>query len=336
MRVSRLAIERELRQRICAGTYAPGSRLPLRSELLTEFDCSPLTLQRAMDRLAEQGFIFSKGSKGTLVAKRLPNQGSIALLIPDPDKRPPNRFWSALQRAAEGWDPAQGIVFKPYYPTDRILDVPEHRRLCADLADGGLAGILSVSSPFWLAGSPVLAAEIPRVCIGTSSPGVLERYRASFLSLGSDCEEAVLRRFRSDGRRRVAFLTDQIRTACPWLPLLRELGLETRPEWWLGMSPNAAEGAHAMIRLLCSLPEARRPDCLLITDDNLVPHATAGALEAGLQPPRDLLVAAHANFPYPTHAAFPCLRFGVDVTAILQATVAEIARLADGRNRAAC
>ncbi len=69
---------------------------------------------------------------------------------------------------------------------------------------------------------------------------------------------------------------------------------------------------------------------MLVTDDTLVPYATAGVLDAGLRPPQDLLVAAHANFPGPTHAAFPCQRFGVDVIALLHACIEEIRRLVGG------
>lgn len=242
-----------------------------------------------------------------------------------------NRFWSALLRAAESWEDVDGFSFRPYFLNDRHLDVPAHRTLCADLADGGLAGVLVVSSPHWLVGSPVLDADIPRVCIGSVSPQSVAKYRASYLNMGdSGIEPAVLQRFRSAGRKRVAFITHPSYHECPWLPCLREIGLETRPEWWLGMSPNYPEGARPIARLLCSWPVAQRPDCMLITDDNLVSYATAGVLDAGVHPPQDMLVAAHANFPYPTHAAFTCLRFGVDVVAMLRAGIAEIVRLGAG------
>lgn len=332
MRQTRKAVEQELRRRICAGIYALGSRLPLRRDLWNEFGASPLTLQRAMDHLVEQGFVCVRGSKGTFVAQRLPNRNCIGLIFPGvPGQLPANRFLSSLMHAAEGWDPGERVTFRPYVLSDSHLDVAEHRRLCLDLADGGLVGIFSVSSLHYLVGSPVLAADIPRVCIATSSPELIALYRSSFISIGdNDIEAEVMRRLHAAGRRRIAFITDTSPTDPPWLRSFRASGLESRPEWVIKLSVKAPEDARSVARLLCSGPPAQRPDCMLITDDNMLPHASSGILDAGLQVPREVLVAAHANFPHPTHAAFPCLRFGVDVMAILRAGAAEIVRLAGG------
>ena len=52
-------------------------------------------------------------------------------------------------------------------------------------------------------------------------------------------------------------------------------------------------------------PAHDRPDALVITDDNLVPAATAGVLAAGRRVPADLEVVAHANFPHVTPSAVP-------------------------------
>jgi DNA-binding LacI/PurR family transcriptional regulator len=332
MRHSRQDIGRELRRRIVEGVYPPGSRLPLRRELLRELGASPLTLQRAMDRLAEQRFIEARGTQGTYVAARLPNRGTIAVVFPsEPEHGVWNRFWSIILKTAETWDSADGFSFRPYYLAEQNLDVPEHRRLCADLADGGLAGMLLVSSPHNLVGSPILTRDCPRVCIGSGKLDAAERYRATWMA-AVDCgvHEAVVRRLADAGRRRVAIISHPGSDSERWLPLLKAAGLATRPEWWIGIPPNAASCAQGVARLLCSWPDAQRPDALLITDDNLVPHATAGVLDAGLQSPRDIAVAAHANFPGPTHASFPCLRFGVDVRALLQACIEELVRLEGG------
>ena len=84
------------------------------------------------------------------------------------------------------------------------------------------------------------------------------------------------------------------------------------------------------MHLLGTLPPRQRPDCLLIVDDNLVPSATSGILDAGWQPPREVEVAAHANFPLTTHAAVPCLRYGLDAHELLRVAAEEIRRLNAG------
>lgn len=324
-------IEAVLRGRILAGVHPPGSRFPLRRTLMRELDASPVTLQRAMDKLVAQGFVRAHGKRGTFVADPLPSQGIVGLVLPrDPEQSPGHRFWNALQRAAAAWD-RDGVRFRTYIPEQENPDSPGHRRLAANLAASSMAGVFFVSDPFWLAGTPVLQMAIPRVTIGDAGDDGMERFRTSFLGLTSrHIMPGLLQRFAAQGRRRIAFLTTPTHGPCPWLAEIAAAGLQTRPEWWVDLPPLAAESARAVARLLCSGGREQRPDALIITDDNLVPHAGAGILDAGLQVPRDLAVAAHANAPFPTFAPFPCLRYGPDVNELLAAGLAEIRRLAAG------
>ncbi len=221
MRQSRQTIEQELRRRICSGVYPPGSRLPLRRDLLRELGPSPLTLQRAMDRLAEQGFINPRGPQGTFVATQLPNRGTIAVVFPVNSQRAvlANRFWGTLLCVTETWPKYETFTFRPYFLSDQQLDVSEHRRLCVDLADGGLAGIFVTSAPHFLIGSPVLTATCPRVCISSTQQAIVDRFGFSCLGMtATGIYESVLRHLRAAGRTRIGFLTDPSHGTCPWLP----------------------------------------------------------------------------------------------------------------------
>lgn len=324
-------IEAALRGRILAGVHPPGSRFPLRRELMRELDASPVTLQRAMDRLTAQGFVQPQGKRGTFVADPLPSQGIVGMVLPvDPDRSPGFRFWSALKRAAEAWN-RDGIRFRTYIPEQENPDSAGHRQLAADLAASCMAGVIFVSSPFWLAGTPVLELPVPRVTFGTPCADGMRLYRTSFIGLsGMNIVPELLRRFAAQGRRRVAFITTPTHGPCPWLKEIAAAGMQTRPEWWVDLPPVAAESARAIARLLCAGAREQRPDALIITDDNLVPHAGAGLLDARVQVPRDLVVAAHANLPYPTFSPVPCLRYGPDMDRLLACGLDEIRRIAAG------
>ena len=232
MRQSRHDLEQELRRRISEGVYKPGSRLPLRRELLDEFRASPLTLQRAMDRLTEQGFILPQGTRGTFVAERLPNRTCLALLFPTDAEHLGNRYFRTLHQVGSAWPASDGIAFKSYFLSDQMLDVPEHRRLCADLADGGLAGIVSATSPHYLVGSPLFKSGVPLVVIGTAE--LMARYRSSYVHMvDGGTQAAVFRWIRAAGRQRVAFLNHASDQVLSCQEQLREHGLTTRPEWAL-------------------------------------------------------------------------------------------------------
>src|SRR5688572_10917328 len=92
-----------LRGSIVSGRFAPGSQLPTRQEMEREFHVSSNTLQRALDRLIREEFVYAKGSAGTFVVDRPPFTSNYAIVFPhvptDDDRWP--RFWTALKLEAE-------------------------------------------------------------------------------------------------------------------------------------------------------------------------------------------------------------------------------------------
>lgn len=339
MRSSRKRIEQELTHRIRSGAYPPGSRMPSHRQLQTELQASSVTLQLAFDRLVERGYVEPRGAHGTFVARSLPMDSRVAVVFPEEvGKRSWNRFWSTAKRVAEDWSEGD-IRFKPYCIEGEQAGSPVHRQLCDDVADGALAGIVFVSVPAYLGDSPLLAADVPRVCISGGGARNRDDYRASILNfVDGGAVESILRGFATAGRRRLGLLTTLANTELfhtQYKTVLRSIGLESRREWRLGLpvSTEMAPCARTVTHLLCSGPAEHRPDCLLIADDNLVPYATAGILDAGIQVPCGLLVAAHANFPEPIRAGVPCLRYGPDLTTLLRAASSEIHHLAGGGDK---
>ena len=332
----RSLIEDELRRRIREGVYAPGARMPSHRDLLKELDVSSATLQLAFDRLIEQGYVEPRGAQGTFVSELLPHQSTYAMVLPDDAERGTlNRYWGTAKRVAEEWKDSKTRI-RVYGISGQRSDSAGHRQLCQDLAEGALAGVIFIHPPFFLEGSPVFASPIPRVCIGGGALRDLASFGCSLVTISDDdVPSRIVHHFQAAGRRRMAALTavgisEGVRAE--YQPLLRTFGLETRPEWWLGLpiEPLGAVSARTVTHLLLSGTARQRPDCLLITDDNLVPHATAGVIDAGLDLPQDLSIAAHANYPWPTLATVPCLRFGPDMHAQVRAAVAEIDRLTAG------
>jgi DNA-binding LacI/PurR family transcriptional regulator len=120
------------------------------------------------------------------------------------------------------------------------------------------------------------------------------------------------------GRRRVAVLATPMLEK-PVETVLAARGIPTPRYWIQTVHPMARQGARNAAHLLMSALSDRRPDALLILDDNLVPDATAGLRDAGVSVPSDLTVVAHCNFPHPTPSAVPVIRLGYDVREVLRA-----------------
>jgi len=81
----RRSIEAHIRgvieDRIMSGAWHPGDRVPAEHELMVEFGCSRMTVNRALSALAEAGFVERRRRAGTFVAR--PKQQMAAIAIPD-------------------------------------------------------------------------------------------------------------------------------------------------------------------------------------------------------------------------------------------------------------
>ena len=75
-------IARDLRQRIIAGAFRPGARLPTRSDIERDFQASMPTVQRAIDLLIRDGFVRSRHGTGTFVTERPPHLSHYGIVFP--------------------------------------------------------------------------------------------------------------------------------------------------------------------------------------------------------------------------------------------------------------
>src|SRR2546425_604167 len=90
-------ISLHLREQIVRGDLMPGAQLPKRVDLERQFAVSPVTLQRALRQLIDDGFVYAKTGQGTFVAQHPPHLSRYGLLFP--------------------FHPSQGDSWSSYYET---------------------------------------------------------------------------------------------------------------------------------------------------------------------------------------------------------------------------
>jgi GntR family transcriptional regulator, histidine utilization repressor len=74
-------IRSDFEARILAGKLMPGDRLPIEYDLMAEYDCSRMTVNKALSALVAAGLIERRKRAGTFVA--LPRAHSMVLDVPD-------------------------------------------------------------------------------------------------------------------------------------------------------------------------------------------------------------------------------------------------------------
>lgn len=324
-------IVRELRGRITRGDLAPGVQLPTRIEIEQHFGASSVTVQRALHELQRDGFVTVNGRQGTFVSENPPHLTNYALVFPTvPGEVGWNRFFAALNYEAPGLARTLGRQISIYYGADSHSDHEDYRRLLADVKAHRLGGIIFASRPSLLAATPILdEPNVPRVAI--MRPSV--EYDIAQVSLERDtlwerAAEALLSR----GRRNLALLLPQL--DAPEITEVRQR-MESRgfnlPPQWLHMTPVICPEAVRNLTHLLFEAGRNRPDALFITDDNLVEHAVAGLIDAGVKVPMEVEVVAHCNFPHPVPSPVPVRRLGFDACQVLQTCFQDLDEQRAGR-----
>jgi GntR family transcriptional regulator, histidine utilization repressor len=74
-------IRQDIEARIMSGAWEAGHRVPVEHELMTEYGCSRMTVQKAINALVRQGMLTRNKKAGTFVAA--PKVHRAALEIPD-------------------------------------------------------------------------------------------------------------------------------------------------------------------------------------------------------------------------------------------------------------
>jgi len=318
-------IAAELRTEILNGQLPPGTRMPTREALIRQFDTTSVTIQKAFDLLADQGWVRAEGRRGTFVSEKMPNR-CYALAFPWPRQIDTSQFYRALWQQAEQLSMPQRQI-TCFYEIGSRTDTEDYLRLAGLVRSHRLAGVIFAGNPVDVEGLPVLEEPgVARVTI------VAPKAPLPVPFVGPDvaafCGKA-LDALAAAGRRRVAVITlAHAGDSGPWLNQLFEFaaarGLQIQRAWVQAAPLLAPQWAQHAAEVLFQAGTNVRPDALLITDDNLVPAATAGICAAGVRVPEDVRVIAHTNFPYPTPAAVSVTRLGFDISRLLELCIERI------------
>jgi hypothetical protein len=318
------------------------------------FSASRVTVQKALDRLADEGFVYAKGRRGTWVAEHPPHLWHYGLVFPN---RPSDggwvRFWTALANEAEriGQQAAPRRMSSFFGVTSangnteyrKLLDAAQAHRFAglifAAPPPAGMLAQLAAAEPrqpsrdrqgavtplaHARGSGGVAASGMPVVAI-MSGTGKLD-FPIVDLDIYAFLDRA-LDYLKACGKRHIALMTVPFHGSAYYerfRAALAARGLDTRPYWTQAVSPTSPICAKSSAHLLLNPDQRVRPDGLILSDDNLVEYATSGLIAAGARVPDELAVVAHCNFPWPTPSVIPVKRLGFDARQVLQLCVQRI------------
>lgn len=315
----------DVRDQIVAGRLRPGHQVPSRRALARQYNTSLPSVQKALGRLAEAGFVCARGRLGTRVVEYPPHLFHFALVIREDIHQ--SRYQRALRNEAQRLTTEGPAWFTVYTDIESHASGPGQERLMADIAAGCLAGCILDAHPESLGANPLLSMAISKVAL------VHDSKRAAIPAISAERTSWLTKALgwlRERGRRRVSWLG--IPNIMP--PAVQEFldqagkhGFETRPAWTHAVHPLYANWAANAMDAIFGPTAAVRPDALLIADDHLAETATAALAALDLRIPHDLDIVCLNNFPLPLTTHVPVRQLGYDMRKTMRACLHVLARL---------
>ena len=276
------AIIEFLRESILEGSLKSGDRFPTRSEIEQRFEASSVTVQRAFDRLVEDGFVCVRGKNGTYVAENLPHLSRYGIAFPKSFALEGwSQFYTAMMSAAHMIE-AEGTSRLPcYMGVDGGSHGEGYRALVRDVCAHRVAGIIFPGRPRFEEHYPLRPRPGLPWALLMSSPPLLPEAIAVDLGGVAGFLDRALEYLASRGRRRIAliavagFEAERLEHFGNRLPAF---GMTTSRYWHQAVDPAIPKWADNAAHLTFHEGHRERPDGLIVTDDNLVEHASAGLI----------------------------------------------------------
>jgi DNA-binding transcriptional regulator YhcF (GntR family) len=294
----------EIRSWIISGKIPPAGQLPTRETLIEKFDVSSVTIQRALDQLVADGFVYARPRHGTFVSDHPPHLFHYGLVFSSKhassSQELPSKFWVTLANLALTLNRSGGRRISLYFEVDDTMESRDGQRLRDDVAAGRLAGLIltiprDVRNFVTKAAIPAVSFNRPQDWAPLAIPTLscIDLSLEGFIQAGID-------RLVSQGAKRLAVFFNsahEVNYIQFVLDLAAKAGLQTHRHWVQGADPINARWVRNVAPLLFSGPAAQRPDSVLITDDHLCEPLCEGMADAGITPGKDVKVISNANFP---------------------------------------
>lgn len=294
----------EIRGWIISGKIPPAGQLPTRETLIEKFDVSSVTIQRALDQLVNDGFVYARPRHGTFVSDHPPHLFHYGLVFSSKhaasSQQLPSKFWLTLANLSLTLNRSGGRRISLYFEVDDNMESRDGHRLRDDVAAGRLAGLIltiprDVREFVNKAGIPAVSFNRPQDWTSLAIPTL----SCIDLSLDGFLQIGVERLVQQGGKRLAVFFNSGHETT--YIQQVQELaakaGIQTQRHWVQGADPINSRWVRNVAPLLFACPASQRPDSILITDDHLCEALCEGIADAGLTVGKDVRVISNANFP---------------------------------------
>jgi len=310
-------VSRAICAEIASGKIPPGGKLPTYDELERIHKVSYITINACMKLLKSSGMVIGRERAGVFVSERPPILNRFAMIFPKEEKvsLSANRFLQTMLKILGGESAKRKLEFEIFQDFEPHVDNPDCQKLVSELSGMRIGGVVHLSMPC-----------LPNACEILHFPGIPVINGSTCMKfdqkayVGKSCDYLLSRR-----KKRIAVLFQGEQAMKIMLGKFLEKrdssGMESPDHWFIPIGTDTREGAGKITRILLDGPRDRRPNGLIIADDNLVDHALGGVFLSRVKVPGELEIVAHCNWPNPVMSVMPVKRLGYDIRKALSVII---------------
>ena len=293
----------DLRQKVTRGEIKPGEKLPTRQNLLDYYGISLGAFQKCINCLINEGFLESRGMKGTMVREYPPHQYRFALAIPSESNISGNEwdsFWRALLQVIRQFvEKDERYSYSVYYVgNEDSQDLSNWQELIEDAEKGIIAGAIVLTEP------PIRVSERLK-SIPVIRPNYHEFANKNEFLMEFDYNKLFdesLKILKQKKCSKIAILTNAAINTDFFAHMngrLKQTDFYCPQEWIHGvaLTPIAMPWVSRIVRLLFNKSQKERPEALLVLNENLLPHILPALSELGIIPGEGVKIISHCNLP---------------------------------------
>ncbi|MEI6424125.1 MAG: GntR family transcriptional regulator [Lentisphaerota bacterium] len=288
---------------IASGKIPPGAKLPTYEELERIHKVSYITINNCIKLLKNSGLVVGRERTGVFVTERPPILNRFAMIFPK-EALFENRFLQTILKVLEEESVKRDLKFEIFQDFEPHVDNPDYQKLLSELQKMRIGGIAHFSMP-----------ELPNSCELLHFPGIPAISMSACLDFDyktyadKACDYLISRK-----KRRIAVLFQgKARMINTFIEKRDNSEMSSPDHWFIPVGQDVREGAETICRILLDYPKEKRPNGLIITDDNLVDHALKGVFTSRVKVPEELEIVTHSNWPNPVTSVIPVKKLGFDV-----------------------
>ncbi len=296
---------------IASGRIPPGGKLPTFYELEKHHDVSRITVNACVKLLKCKGLLTSRERGGVFVSEKPPLLNRFAIIFPKA-MIAENRFLQTTLSVLREESVKMGVELEIFPDFEPHVDNSDYRKLLSELNRMCIGGVA------YIAMNP-----LPDDCELLDFPGIPVINASALFSLDvKTFADKAYDYLLSKKKRRIAVLfLGRYRMIDRFIDKRRKSNTDSPDHWFIQVGADAKEGAKNIVRLMFDCPKERRPNGLIITDDNLVEHALGGVFLSGVKVPGELEIVTHCNWPNPVASVIPVKKLGYDVRELVSITI---------------